>query len=447
MKKNIVIITIIALLATVPLVYNYNKGPSTTQPTKNTLKQIIITSEPKKKSNPKKRMSLNNKKAQPKKHIMIFWVRGGSCHKSMLESLTEILEPSYVIHAVNPLDNVLASVDPVRFFSFGKTGFDDHYATMISRNLIDQINFGHPLFLWFMKNQQQKIIQLLTPYIAQENPDLIISTTPFFNYELAQVAKAAGKKFLLIAPDLSIKHYFSSSPENLDVTCTLLFDDAVAWNDAHQLGIKKDQIAGCGMLVRPLFLKKHNKESARKALNIDAHAPVIMIMMGGAGSKHMLNLVKQLSQYPKQLELLVCIGKSANLKKKIEKIRRPPHIKINVIGFTNTIDQIMAASDILITKPGPMSLCEAIEMKLPVLLDQTNKVLAWEKPHIDFVVNHEIGLTISSIRKLNPTLEKFFSDKTIQEKMKKNMEALSNKNFPHTIKSVVDKLMYTSSPL
>ena len=88
-----------------------------------------------------------------------------------------------------------------------------------------------------------------------------------------------------------------------------------------------------------------------------------------------------------------------------------------------------------------MSLCEAIEMKLPVLLDQMNKVIAWEKPNIDFVVKQEIGLTVSSVKKLNAVLEKFFSDQVLQEKMKKNMALLSCKDFPQKIKNIVDTLV------
>ena len=287
---------------------------------------------------------------------MIFWVRGGSCHKSMLESLAEVLEPSYDILPVNPLDNVLSPIDPVRFLTFGMMGFDDYFAKMISQNLIGRINSGHSIFLWLMRNRKKRTIKLLTKYITKENPDLIISTTPFFNYELAHVASITGKKFLLIAPDLSIKHYFTASPERLDFACTIPFNDKIAWDGVSQLGIKECQVAACGMPVRSIFLEEHNKETARKELNINPQSHVAMIMMGGAGSKNVLNLIKEISRYPAQLDLLVCIGKSTNLRKKIDKIRFPPHIKINVIGYTNNIHQIMAASDILITKPGTMSI-------------------------------------------------------------------------------------------
>ena len=61
---------------------------------------------------------------------------------------------------------------------------------------------------------------------------------------------------------------------------------------------------------------------------------------------------------------------------------------MSLFGFTNQIAGLMAVSDVLITKPGPNSVCEGLLSRVPMILDMTHGTIYWEQLNIDFMVKH-----------------------------------------------------------
>ena len=76
-----------------------------------------------------------------------------------------------------------------------------------------------------------------------------------------------------------------------------------------------------------------------------------------ASYKYVAYLIKM--QLP--LHILVCIGRNERLRRNINKILLPEDVSLTIIGFTDRIADFMAISDVLITKPGPGSVCEALK--------------------------------------------------------------------------------------
>ena len=170
--------------------------------------------------------------------------------------------------------------------------------------------------------------------------------------------------------------------------------------------------------------------------------PVVMILMGGAGSYGCVRYVKNLARIENiEMHLVVCLGRNENLKKKISQINLPKNITISMIGFTDRISDLMAVSDLLITKPGPGSACEAIASNLPMILDVTNKPLWWEQMNIDFVISHGFGDSVKNFRNLPELICKYLKDKKHLESVKKKIVKFKKTDFRKNIKNLLQQII------
>jgi UDP:flavonoid glycosyltransferase YjiC (YdhE family) len=88
---------------------------------------------------------------------------------------------------------------------------------------------------------------------------------------------------------------------------------------------------------------------------------------------------------------------------------------MSVFGFTDRISDLMAVSDVIITKPGPGTINEAIAMKVPILLDNTDITLFWERANVDFVLKYGVGQKIKKIRQVKDLLVTYLKDKQVRQ--------------------------------
>lgn len=377
--------------------------------------------------------------ANQKKKIIIFWSKGGGCHKAMVDALEPMLKDIYDIKTVNVFENVLASIDPVKSMTHGKSDGEDLYNYFLSHDWIRTTNllveFGRKAMYW----RHNKIVTLLDGYLQQEKPDMVISVIPLLNSAFADVCKKLNIPFILTMMD-NVHLYFSDykPPQKpIDFRCTVPFDDAFWQKHFKKARINKDTIKGVGFPLRKDFFEKKDIKKIKAEFNIPTDKPVVMILMGGAGSAKTIQYVRKLSRMKEPLHLIICCGRSEESKAKIERIKKPASLTMSVIGFTKRISDLMAASDVLITKSGPASLFEAFEMQVPVLVDATCGTVYMEKLQVKTVGDREFGDVIYNLRRLPEKLKKLLNDKEYRTKIKKNMAAISNRDFEKNFKKII----------
>ena len=100
--------------------------------------------------------------------------------------------------------------------------------------------------------------------------------------------------------------------------------------------------------------------------------------------------------------IFVC-GKNEKLKEKVKKlVNISDYSNIKVIGFSNEVNNLLNACDVVISKPGGLSITEALEMKKPMLLIPGNG--ANEIYNAKFVCKNGYGLNCRTPRKLAKTV-------------------------------------------
>ena len=365
-----------------------------------------------------------------KKKILILVSHGGGGHKTAGESLKEILGTDYHIE-INPvIEDILGSMDYLNQLTRGHFTGEDLYNFLLQRH-------QKKLLEWMLKYgsyhmRPKRIEKTFEKYLLKtgEKPDLIISPTPYINYGVACAASRWDIPFLILPTDLDGSTFMLGFPEQgypHHFKVGLAYDDPeLQKTTLRNCAIRPDQMVVTGFPVRPACLKRY---TAHDLLNIrakhhlfEAHQTV-SLMMGAMGGNLIFEHFKSLSIFDPRahqihLQINICTGHNQQIETKIHRylshqgarsIREgtwilPTGLVIHVRPFTEDIIELMAASNIIITKTGSCTVNESIYLGKKLLLDNTKKSTArflwWEQFNIPFVQKYGLGCAFSDSKQL-----------------------------------------------
>ncbi len=385
-----------------------------------------------------------------KKKILILMSKGGAGHISVSNALKGYLDKDYDISVVNLIGDVMKPVDVVNTMSFGKFTGEDFYNFCLQVKWTGVVNLFAKVGAWGINYKEEEIVNLITDFIKKDKPDLIISVIPMVNNAVLKVAKKFKLPFIVVTNDLDTTNYINgiSCPRYRKFYYTLPFDDSDMWKKIEPAKIPKEQVKVTGFPLRKQFFEETaDKKSIRKDFAVPENKKVIMLLMGGAGSLGTYRYLRAMIRYHKPIHIIVCLGKNENLRRTIEKMNLPKHITISLVGFTQRVADLMSISDILITKPGPGSICEGIASNLPILIDKTNGTLWWEKMNMDLVTKHNFGDLVKSYKDLERLIDKYLADENYIKSIKTKMAKFKKEtNFGDSIKQLVKDVLEKDSP-
>ena len=99
---------------------------------------------------------------------------------------------------------------------------------------------------------------------------------------------------------------------------------------------------------------------------LDATRTTILIMGGGLGLGSIEETLAELDKVSAPLRIMVVAGQNEKLLSRLKKFRSRHELKI--FGYVSDVHKLMAVADLLITKPGALTMTEAFAAGLPLIL-------------------------------------------------------------------------------
>lgn len=371
-----------------------------------------------------------------RKKIAVAWSKGGGAHKSMLDALKTYFAEDYEVVDFCPFEIGWGGLDPVRKLTFHYMDGEDMYNYLLANDMPWLINKLHNFGLTSLRRHRMYIESKLEEHLMKDKPDIIISVIPILNSALADVSTRLKIPFLLIAPDINIRTYFTDKLPDNNFYCTIPFSDELGWKTAIRCGVNPNTIMTTGFPLRLDFFMPKDQNSIHKQFEVPYGKPIVMILMGGVGSSKVVKYVRKIMKMTKPCHLIVCIGKKESIRRTIQRMKKPSHVSLSVIGFTKQISDLMAISDVLISKPGATSLSEAIQMQLPVILDNTSTTLEVERLHLDFIKKNKMGVVVNAFSELERALDVML-DVENNKKIRQRMKKFGHDDFPDKIRKII----------
>ena len=117
---------------------------------------------------------------------------------------------------------------------------------------------------------------------------------------------------------------------------------------------------------------------------------------------------------PRPFQTIVVTGRNEDLRRKLaaQDRKHPTH----VLGFASNMHELMAVSEIIITKPGGLSSSEALALGKPLFI--LNPIPGQEAANSDFLLEHGAAAKVNRVEDLPFRIEQLLGSKKLTEMAK-----------------------------
>ncbi len=196
-------------------------------------------------------------------------------------------------------------------------------------------------------------------------PDVVVCTHPFPEGACSLIKRLSRRRFRLAAvlTDYSLHQiWIYPRVDDYFVAIPAMQQGLVA------RGFPAPSVHVTGIPVDRALLRLPEKRRARELLGIAADVPTVLLMGGGLGLGGIEAMLDELEGIEARLTLLVIAGRNEDLELAIRARIATSRHALYVWGFTQRAPLLMRAADLLVTKPGALTVSEAFVLGLPTVL-------------------------------------------------------------------------------
>lgn len=280
----------------------------------------------------------------------------------------------------------------------------------------------------------------LMPLIDEFNPDILVCTHPFPT-EMVSIMKI---KYDLKIPVVSIitDYYPHASWLHAHIDAYIVANqDMVEYMICK--GIPKDTIYNLGIPVKPDFTYKYNREETLCELGLYSNKTTILVMGGSLGMGKISSIYDQLNKLDKDIQIIIITGKNEKLYNELLKLKRSSTKPTSIIGFTDTVNKYMQCCDLLLTKPGGLTITEALISHIPLGL--FSPIPGQEEKNAQFLLNHNLAVDLSKIEQCTDILKNLLECEKQLIKIKENCIKFSKPNSGDDIVKLIESLIQNNN--
>jgi len=240
--------------------------------------------------------------------------------------------------------------------------------------------------------------------ITQLKPDLIVCTHPVPNAVVGRL-KRLGLDVPLYT--LITDYDAHGTWTNDEVTKYLVSTPIVRDRLMAQHHVPPERIEITGIPVHPSFWTTHDRTEIQRQFGLKP-MPTVLVMGGGWGLlSEDDSLFEYMTTYRDRVQLIICVGSNDKIKEQMEADPAFNHPNIKILGFTREVSKLMDVSDLLVTKPGGMTVTEGLSKGIPMLFYEP--IPGQEEENCEYFVQNGFGEMLRS----EETIDRWF--RLIQE--------------------------------
>lgn len=258
-------------------------------------------------------------------------------------------------------------------------------------------------------------------YIMDYNPTMIVCThaTPAglvahlikrnkLNIPVLAVVTDFVVHRLWIYPE--IEHYIVANDNMRDV----LVKHGIGANCIEVMGIPVDEKFSLVIDPQPILTE----------LQFNTQVKTILIVGGGTGLLPMDDIVACCEKIAIPLQIIVVTGNNKSIYNKLLALQPTLRNKVRIFGYVDNINELMAISDLIISKPGGMTVAESLCQGLPMLIYRP--IPGQEEANTNYLIKCQAALRADSLAEIQVMIGRLFIEDLEQcSILQQNMLAIS----------------------
>ncbi len=316
------------------------------------------------------------------------------------------------------------------------------------------------------------ISKSLLPLIKEFKPDIIITTHPFVTTMISTLKEhnKISEPLICIMTDYAPHQtWINKCVDSYIVSNEGMIDMMV------QMGAEREKIHPFGIPIDGAFYNHKDKDAILQELNLKKDVSTILIMAGSFGVSDIIKIYNDIVKIDLDFQIIVITGRNKKLyqmfQKRLEtkpkisvikrrrKLKRKFNLKANkkaslirkrrriknkggkitkLLYFTNEVDKYMQISDLIITKPGGLTVSEALACNLPMAI--FDAIPGQEEENAEFLINNNMAVRIGKGKTCAKIIEELLTHKDTLEYMKASCKAFDKSASSENIFMEINRL-------
>ena len=202
-----------------------------------------------------------------------------------------------------------------------------------------------------------------------------------------------------------------------------------------------EDISVTGIPIHPVFAESKSQELCRIRHGLALDRPVILQLAGGYGVGPIEELYRALLAVEVPIELVVVTGHNAMARQHLEGLAVPPKHRTKLLGYTRDMDELMAAANLVVTKPGGLTTSEALARGRPLVI--VYPVPGQEDRNSDYLLENGAAIKINHMPTLSFKVTSLLRDKERLALLQANARRLGR---PHAAFDVAEQALALLAP-
>ncbi|MBF0511897.1 MAG: hypothetical protein HQL13_06175 [Candidatus Omnitrophica bacterium] len=263
----------------------------------------------------------------------------------------------------------------------------------------------------------------LERFLIDEQFDVVI-TTHFMSAEVSAYLKRQGKiksKIICVVTDFDVHRIWVN--QGID-----LYTGACAFTKEKlvSLGVAEDKVFVTGIPTDSKFAQQPDKRVLKEKLGLKDGIFTVLIATGSFG----MGPIEELIQLLQGFQLIIVCGHNKELYERLKPLNKE---NVHIMGLVHNMDELMSVSDAMVTKPGGLSISEALVKKLPMLF--FSAIPGQETNNIRVLSSYGAGRPHQSpLAEIAQIIRQWAQDPAQLEALRSSMNELSK---PHAVAGII----------
>lgn len=372
------------------------------------------------------------------KKVLIFYASYGGGHLSAAKSIKQYIDNNYedvqteMIDCVKYINKALDKVTTSAYREMAKR------APWAWEKVYYKSQDG---LLAKVSSTSNKIMAVKMSKLFREfNPDVVISTHPFGS-QMTSYLKKKNKTNCTLATVMT-----DFAPHDQWLIGSKFVDFFFVSNSSMKDSLIKslipeDKIFVTGIPISNRFLQDYNRNDIFNMFELNPDKKTVLFFGGGEyglGKDKTVQILRDLAESNFDIQVIAIAGKNEKMKLAFENVVKENHKEnsIKILAFTDKVPELMSVSDLVITKPGGLTVSESLASHLPLII--INPIPGQEEENAEFLENSGCAIWLRKNMPSRETLSSVLENNEKLNFMKENAINISKKN---STKDICDTIL------
>jgi len=383
------------------------------------------------------------------RQVLLFTIDAGGGHRSATRALVAAAEETGTAWGfrVESFQEVLLPLDLLK--RIAGVSLEDAYNLILRRHwnvlMVPLLRVMHLA----IRVRRRAIVRTLVGWLkAHPRPAAVVSVMPNFNGVMRDALRAAwpGVPLIVVLTDLAdFPPRFWIEP-GID---RVVVGTEEARAQALEIGLDGEAVTRVsGMILNPTFYHRGGVESGRAVraeMGVGGEDFTVTLLFGGKGSPEMAPLAEALLEADPAWTVIALCGDNPGLLERLVPLEARHPGRLRRLGFTDRVAELMAASDVLVTKPGPGSLAEAFHQGVPVVVIRNRHTIPQERFNTRYVAEHGLGRVVGHWREI-PEAVTALGQPAGRERVRERLAALPPNRAVYEVLETIDREIGLRTP-